>query len=105
MDNTISMLDKIIIERNKAVDSAVIMEIQKIAVENGIETKFVLNEKNIIDAIKKQIPIGHHHTRIDKIKDKARISICPSCLGCIITKEKEYPNFCTWCGQKLDWSK
>ena len=66
MDNTISMLDKIIIERNKAVDSAVIMEIQKIAVENGIETKFVLNEKNIIDAIKKQIPIGHHHTRIDK---------------------------------------
>lgn len=31
-------------------------EIQQIAVENGIETKIVLNEKNVAEALKKQIP-------------------------------------------------
>ena len=51
-----SIIEKVIIERNKSVDSAVMMEIQKIAVENGIETKFILNEKNILVALKKQIP-------------------------------------------------
>ena len=48
-----NIIDRIIIERNKSVDSAVIMEIQKIASENGIETKFILNEKNIVNALKK----------------------------------------------------
>ena len=35
MENIESIIDRIIIERNKSVDSAVIMEIQKIAIENG----------------------------------------------------------------------
>ena len=48
--------EKLIIERNKSVDSAVMVEIKKIAVEGGIETKFTLNERNILNALKKQIP-------------------------------------------------
>lgn len=53
--------------------------------------------------IGKQIPMEHHHTKIFEISGKARESICPSCLGSIVTHEKEYPEFCVWCGQKIDW--
>ena len=42
MSFTDSVFEKIIIERNKKVDSAVLVEIQKIAIENGIVTKFIL---------------------------------------------------------------
>lgn len=47
-----SVIEKITIERNKAVDSTILGEIQKIAVENAIETKIILNEKNIVDALR-----------------------------------------------------
>lgn len=60
--------------------------------------------KMAIEALEKQIPMEHHHTRIFEIHDKARISICSSCLGCIVTRKDEFPKFCTWCGQALDWS-
>jgi hypothetical protein len=99
VENIDSIIDRIIIERNKSVDSAVIMEIQKIAIENGIETKFILNEKNIIDAFKKQIlqkPKGDYqscpHYR------------CPTCHSSVKMYETDntYPH-CAFCGQKLDW--
>ncbi len=51
-----------------------------------------------------QIPKKHHHTRVVDVKCKARESVCPDCLGIIITAENEYPKFCTWCGQTIDWS-
>jgi hypothetical protein len=58
------------------------------------------------DAIDKQIPMEHHHTKVGTTTgEKARLSICPSCLGCIITVEDEFPRFCTWCGQAIDWSE
>lgn len=58
------------------------------------------------DAIDKQIPMEHHHTKAGTTTgEKARLSICPSCLGCIITVEDEFPRFCTWCGQAIDWSE
>lgn len=58
-----------------------------------------------INALEKQIPKEHHHTRVVEVKCKARESVCPACLYVIITKENEYPKHCTWCGQALlDWS-
>lgn len=57
-----------------------------------------------IKALEKQTPMQHHHTRVVEIHDEARISVCPSCLGSITTRKDEYPKFCTWCGQALDWS-
>ena len=99
MENIESIIDRIIIERNKSVDSAVIMEIQKIAIENGIETKFILNEKNIIDAFKKQIPQkpkGDYHS--------CPHYRCPNCNSSVKMYETDniYPH-CAFCGQKLDW--
>ena len=57
------------------------------------------------EAINKQIPMEHHHTKVGTTTgEKARVSICPACLGCIITVADEFPRFCTWCGQAIDWS-
>ena len=57
-----------------------------------------------IPAVEKQIPMEHHHTKIcTTIGEKVRVSVCPSCLGCIITLAEEFPSSCTCCGQALDW--
>lgn len=52
----------------------------------------------------KQIPKKHHHTRIDRIDDCVRVSICPSCLRAVYTYKEEYPKYCSNCGNKIDWS-
>lgn len=58
-------------------------------------------------ALKKQIPMQHHHTIVGECSggEKIRTSICPSCLGCIMTVPEEFPRFCPWCGQAIDWDK
>lgn len=55
------------------------------------------------EALEKQIPTEHHHTRIVNVECKMRESTCPNCLGAIVTKEDEYPKHCTWCGQRIKW--
>lgn len=49
---TAEIIEKIIVERNKKVDSAILGEINKIATEEGIETKIILNKKNVADALR-----------------------------------------------------
>lgn len=53
----------------------------------------------------REIPMEHHHTIVGECSggEKARTSICPNCLGCIITVAEEFPRFCNWCGQAIDW--
>lgn len=58
-----------------------------------------------VEALKKQIPIEHHHTKTASMREGARWSVCPICLGVICTGTDEYPRFCTWCGQSIDWEK
>ena len=60
-----------------------------------------------VEALKKQDPMEHHHTIVCECAggERIRISICPSCLGCILTVEDEYPKFCPWCSQAIDWEK
>lgn len=64
----------------------------------------ILPEGLIAAAVKKHFPKEHHHTRVAEVHDKVRESVCPSCLGVIITTANEYPNYCVWCGQAIDWS-
>ena len=52
MDYMSSIIEKIIVERNKKVDSAILGEIHQIAIENGIETRIIMNQKNIEDALR-----------------------------------------------------
>lgn len=55
------------------------------------------------DALEKQIRIEHHHS-IVTVCSCVRQSVCPKCLHITITNPHEYPEYCTWCGQKIDWS-
>ena len=99
MENIESIIDRIIIERNKSVDSAVIMEIQKIAIENGIETKFILNERNIVNALKKQV-------RQKPIFWNNELYICPNCHRAEYIKQRDALDaYCGFCGQWIDWSE
>lgn len=54
----------------------------------------------------REIPMEHHHTIVGECSggEKIRTSICPNCLGCILTVAEEFPKFCTWCGQAIDWN-
>lgn len=58
-----------------------------------------------IEALEKQDPMEHHHTIVGECSggEKVRTSICPNCLGCIMTVEEEFPRFCAWCGQAIKW--
>ena len=78
------MIERILIQRNKEVDDMILGEIRKIATENGVDTIITLNDKAIIQALKKSTPMkplracGHNTNRT--------------------------MNFCPVCGQALDWS-
>ena len=59
------------------------------------------------DALDKQEPKKHYHSAIKEVDGKGvyfRFSICPECLGEIISyKNSEPPKYCSNCGQKLKW--
>lgn len=91
------------------VDNAVLGEIKEIAKENGIERQIILNERNIIFALKKQIP----KKPIKYIVPAERIKIRNSywCKGTTIYKCPHCNNYisitniyCHECGQAIDWS-
>lgn len=58
---------------------------------------------SVKETMKRRYPMQHHHTKVFEVNGKARESICPSCLGSIVTKENEYPTYCVLCGQKILW--
>ena len=91
IDNDMSIVEKIIIARNKNVDNAILGEIRKIAVENNIETEIILNEKAIVNALAKATAVPPRN---------GGWLYCPVC-GKDICLEK--PNYCSVCGQRIDW--
>ena len=89
--------NQIFIKWQKDLDNAILGEIKRKAIENGIKTEYVLNEKAIISALKKQIP------------QKVNISLkgttgwntkchCPNCRAFVSNGK-----YCCECGQALDW--
>lgn len=57
-----------------------------------------------IEALEKQVPVKRYRTRtFGIIETNLRSSICPVCLSINITNEKDYPKYCNWCGQAIDW--
>ena len=93
----------VILRWQKQIDDLVFGEIKRKAVENGIETEYVLNEKAIMNAIKKQVPEK-------TIADRFPWGICPNCRGSIyLEKIQEHiqnkeTTYCEHCGQAIDWS-
>ena len=98
---------------NEEVDNAVLGEIKEIAKENGLEREIILNEKNIVSALKKQIPKKATEETINRgidISGEYDIDFnlcCPACGGVVGTFEGEvdeyFVKYCPNCGQALDW--
>lgn len=101
-ETTMSFIERITIERNKELDNAIFSEIKMMAVKNGLEAKIVLGEKNIITALKKQMP-----KKPIKVEESYNVERqewdygyeCPSCGNPYADD-----SYCSCCGQALDWS-
>ena len=89
------VVERILIQRNKTVDDMILGEIRKIATENGVDTIITLNDKAIIQALRRSVPMKPLH-----IAGYYDMSIC-SCCKQIIDETERY---CSTCGQALDWS-
>jgi len=96
--DVLKMVHSINIKRNKETESAILGEIQSIAIENGVKDEIVLNEKAITRAIVKSVP--------QKVRyDRECYPFCPACkcshklnlLGI------HTPSYCPDCGQALEW--
>lgn len=83
---------------HETVDKAIVDEIVKAAVEQGITDLYILDKQNIIAALRKQMPMKVAH-------NDTYSRICPAC-GCLMIYGcfGKAGNFCRDCGQALDWS-
>ena len=100
-----TIIEKIIIDRNKTVDNAILGEIQKIATDYGIDTHIVINEKAVVEALEKATPQKVRYS--NSFPDSAE---CPRCGRFHYNSWGEggdnlwESSYCLDCGQKLDWS-
>lgn len=97
---TFESINKVLIKWQKDIDDAVLGEIKEKAVEHGISTEYLLNEKAIISALEKQIP---KKLRVD---DEGWLC-CPKCDETfkLHNQYHEKNRYCGNCGQKIDWSE
>ena len=100
-----SVIERLSIERAKKVDELILGEITQIAVENGLDTKIVLNEEKIAEALRKQIQEKPHFEG-DGYDDSGELIydtwICPNC-GDRYELDYEIHQYCPMCGQRIDW--
>ncbi len=94
------VIERILIQRNKTVDDMILGEIRKIATENGIDTIINLNDKAIIQALKKQIPQKPYPRDLWELGTAQGYS-CPTC-GYDFPVSYFEPHCCK-CGQAILW--
>lgn len=96
--DVLKMVHSINIKRNKETESAILGEIQSIAIENGVKDEIVLNEKAITRAIVKSVP--------QKVLcDRSSYPYCPQCKSSYLINIIGFhkPSYCPECGQALNW--
>lgn len=101
MNTVYSSIHEMCVKRQKEIDDAILGEIRQMAIENGIRTELVLNDKAIINALKKQIPRKPNIHGYREGREINTISYtCPICNRHIGRED-----YCKHCGQALDWSE
>lgn len=85
------------------IDKAVLGEIKEIAKENGLERQIILNERNIVSALEKQIPKKGSIKYLSSYTDDPPVLLCPNCQEHIPTEGCNFYKYCYNCGQALDW--
>ena len=108
---TLMIAEQIAVRSVEQIEDAIVREITHMALEEGIDRVYLLDKKNIVSALKKQIPkkptphivqpveapikIGNGHWQKGTTVYK-----CPNC-GEWVSKIYKH---CLNCGQALDWS-
>ena len=95
-------INEVCVKWQKEIDNKILGEIKQKAIENGIKTEYLLNEKAIINALKKQIPkkpikVGEEYSAIT-----GKWEADYECATCGNPYADD--SFCSCCGQALDWS-
>ena len=97
-NDTVSTIQKVAVQMQEKIDDAIVAEIIKTAIEQGITDLYILDKKNIMAALQKQIPmkVAYSDTYSHTCPACGRLMIY-DCFG-------EAGDFCRDCGQALDWS-
>lgn len=108
-DSTIiSTMHNVLIKAVNGIDDDIVNKIKIIAMHKGIDTVYLLDKKNILSALEKQIPKKPtpHKVEVDKIKignanwcKGTTVFRCPCCND-FISRVYDY---CPKCGQALEW--
>lgn len=92
-------INEVCIKWRKEIDNAILGEIKVKAIEHGIKTEYILNEKAIISALEKQIPKKPNIHGYREGREINTISFtCPIC-----NKHISRDDFCKHCGQAILW--
>lgn len=90
------------IEIEKA--KAYLKDAVKVAEKNNLEQEVFKETKNIINtaisALEKQV-----EKKIKRSCNKKVLGICPECGRVFWLYDFDEPDYCSVCGQKLDWSE
>jgi translation initiation factor 2 beta subunit (eIF-2beta)/eIF-5 len=97
-DMVVSATNQMIVQQVESIDDAICKQIHDMAVANGIDDVYVLDKKQILSALEKQIP--------KRIREYNRCRCCDT-YNEIIEKRKNTVKYdicyCWHCGQALSW--
>ena len=105
---TLMIAEQIAVRSVEAIEDAIVREITHMALEEGIDRVYLLDKKNIVSALEKQIPKKPTPQVVKGGKkligngwwcEGTTVYRCP-CCDTFISRIYDY---CHKCGQKLDW--
>lgn len=100
-DMTVSATNQMIVQQVESIDDAICKQIHDMAVSNGIDDVFVLDKKQILSALEKQIPKKPKIYNNVYPKD---LYECPDCQCGLRSNATWKDTYCCNCGLKIDWS-
>ena len=95
---TLMIAEQIAVRSVEQIEDAIVREITHMALEEGIERVYLLDKKNIVSALSKQIP---KKPLKKSIEYDGEYGYCPCCNHVIAGYDSN--NVCRHCGQALDW--
>ena len=96
MADIYKMVNEFIVKKQKEMSDDILGEIREIAIENGIRTEIILNEKAITQALLKS-------QKRKIVFDNMKVKRCPTCFNWEYFCSGKTPNYCPNCGQSLEW--
>lgn len=105
-NNTYSIVNKAIISMQENIDDKLCEYIREVAMDNGIDTVYVMDKKFIAEAIKHHSPMlvdrYTHEIQLERPGDFG-LQDTPICPNCKETLKFWHQKFCEKCGQHISW--